>query len=232
MLTGDARATVACLPVRDLSPAELAELPGGERGRQFASSERRRQFLCGRWLLRKMLSEAGGEAPASYQLITEANGKPVCAGGPAVSITHAGGYVAACLAGEGEIGIDLEVVDLRRHAPKVARRFFSTAEADWLESQPADRFFMLWVLKEAYVKALGAGIFGGLNGLQCVVEPPVIRVLGSAVETLSLRLFELGDSYLAVAATRPLPGDVRVERRGRDGQGPADDTQPRLVATT
>jgi len=202
---------VAYLRIRDLSPAELADLPAVEREREFASVERRRQFLFARWLLRSLLSRAAQGEPAGFRLVTESNGKPVCEGGPAISISHAGAYVVACVADEGEIGIDLEFVDPGRHAPKVARRFFSAAEADWLATQPGDRFFMLWVLKEAYVKALGCGIFGGLNGLQCIVEPPVIQVLRSAVDGLSLRLFSVEDAYLAVAGTKPLPMEFQVE---------------------
>ena len=223
---------VAYARIRELSDAELAQLPADERDRQFASAGRRRQYRCGRWLLRTMLSEEGGQAAASYRLVAGDKGKPVCEGGPAVNISHAGEYVACGIADGGEIGVDLEVVDVRRHAPKVARRFFGEAEADWLDTQPADRFFMLWVLKEAYVKALGKGIFEGLNGLQCIVEPPHIRVLESGLDRLSLALFELHDAYLAVASTGMLPEDLGVERREEAGHVIKNDPNVILVART
>jgi 4'-phosphopantetheinyl transferase len=144
-----------------------------------------------------------------------------------VSISHAGRHVACCIADRGEVGVDLEVVDLRRHAPTLARRFFAEGEADWLQTQPKDRFFMLWVLKEAYVKALGCGIFGGLNGLQCVIEPPYIRVLDSALDRLDLALFELDGAYLAVASTDGLPDEIGVEFR--EAAGPVTPADPGVV---
>ena len=149
-----------------------------------------------------------------------------------MSISHTAEYVACCIADEGQVGIDVEAINLRRHAPRVARRFFSSAEADWLETQPEDRFFALWVLKEAYVKALGCGIFGGVNGLQCIVEPPLIRILKCKEATLGLRLFRTGDNYLGLAGTRGLPEDIRIERRDAAHQNPVDDSHAVLVAST
>ena len=218
--------------IRELSDAELAQLPPGERDRQFASVERRRQYRCGRWLLRTMLAEEGGQAAASYRLLASDKGKPVCEGGPAVNISHAGDYVACGITDRGEIGVDIEVVDPHRHAPKVARRFFGEAEAAWLRTQPVDRFFMLWVLKEAYVKALGRGIFEGLNGLQCIVEPPNIRLLESGVDRLSLALFVLKDACLGVASTEALPEDLEVERWDEAGDVVCEDPLAVLVART
>lgn len=89
---------------------------------------------------------------------------------------------------------------------------------------------MLWVLKEAYVKALGSGIFGGLNGLQCIIEPPHIRILDSTLDGLSLALFELDGAYLAVASTGELPGDLGVEFRDATGRVIADHPGAVVVA--
>ena len=140
-----------------------------------------------------MLSRFDGGPPASFRIRTGEHGKPVCEGGPAISITHAGDRVACCVAGTGAVGIDLEMIDPRRQADKVARRYFSAAEAAWLEDQPPDRFFMLWTLKEAYGKATGSGIVDAFTGLQCMVEPPRIEVLESGKESPNLSLFSLGE---------------------------------------
>ena len=179
-----------------------------------------------------MLSEAGGQAPASYRLVAEDKGKPICVGGPAVSISHAGNHVACCIADRADVGVDIEAIDLRRNAPKVARRFFAPVEADWLDTQPEDRFFMLWVLKEAYVKVLGCGIFGGLDGLQCTIEPPRIHVLQSGLNAPGLALFELNGAYMAVASSEALPDDIGVECRDEAGHVTANDSLAVLVART
>ena len=101
-----------------------------------------------------------------------------------------------------DLGIDLEAIDPRRHARKVSRRFFSAVEADWLASQPRDRFFMLWVLKEAYGKATGAGVVAAFQGLQCLVEPPRIDVLESGVSDQFVEIGDMTEVELDVAQRR------------------------------
>ncbi|MDH3432550.1 MAG: 4'-phosphopantetheinyl transferase superfamily protein [Gammaproteobacteria bacterium] len=193
---------VAHTPVRELSPAELKLIPGYERDREFGSRKRQQQFLCGRALLRLMLQRWSGESADSHKLVSGQDGKPSCVGGPAVSITHSGDLVACGLAEAGELGIDLEDVDPHRDTLKIAHKFFSDEEAGWLDAQPRDRFFMLWVLKEAYVKALGQSIFGGINRLRCIVEPPNIEIRSTGERIHALCLYTMGGRYLALAATQ------------------------------
>ena len=205
-------ASIAYADIRDLTSAELALLADDERERRFTSAERQRQFLSGRLLARRMLQWRTGVPAASHRILAGDQGKPYCDGGPALTITHAGGLVACCVADLGDVGIDLEPVSGRASIARIAKRFFCAAEVDWLQEQPADRFFMLWVLKEARVKAVGGSIFQGLGRLCCRVEPPVIEVLDDLDGEQSLCLFRLGESYLAVAATAvPLAG-VTVQR--------------------
>lgn len=199
--------TVGFTAARDLTAVELALVPDEEKNRTFGSAKRRRQFLCGRSLLRLMLQERTGKPAASHRLTTTDGGKPVCIDGPAVSITHTGERVACSVAENGDIGIDMEIVDEQRDMHRIAREFFSAEEFDWLDAQPRNRFFMLWVLKEAYVKALGQSIFGGLNKLRCKVLPPKIVALGNDEHAGRLHLYAADGLYLALATTEaPLNG--------------------------
>lgn len=159
-----------------------------------------------------MLSRFDGSPPESYRITRNEQGKPACEGGPAFSITHTRDYVACCVADSGDVGVDLEAIDPRRRVARVARRFFSPREADWLDTQPRDRFFMLWVLKEAYGKATGSGVVDAFKSLQCIVEPPRIEILETRTGLPDLRLFELHDNYLAVAGIGASPGELEVER--------------------
>lgn len=198
--------------VRDLAPAELRLLTDEERERHFGSEVRRRQFCCGRSLLRLMLRNRTG-IPASKQPITVIDGgKPVCAGGPAVSITHSGDVVACCIADMGEIGIDMESVDTRRSVRRIARSFFSEEEAQWLNGQPKDRFLMLWVLKEAYCKATGEGVYGGLNRLCCRVEPPRIEIAADNRSPRDVTLHSDGRHLLGLVAIGAPLEDIVIER--------------------
>ncbi len=208
---------LAYTPIRDLTPAELSQLPVAEREREFGSAERRRQFVCGRWLLRSMLERWDGRPATSYRLQTSDTGKPVCIGGPAVSITHAGHFVACAIASSGDIGIDLEMIHRRPSTDGIAKRYFSTDELEWLRAQTEDGFFMLWVLKEAYVKAIGSGIVGGLRHFCCTVAPPDITILRCPGDKPALRLHRLGNCFLAIAATAEPLAELDIERWQPDG---------------
>lgn len=201
--------TVGHTRLHEPTPLELALLPACELDRSFASARRRRQYLCGRALLRRLLQDLAGEPAISFELETTADGKPVCVGGPAISITHTGDVIACCVAESGDVGVDLEVNNEQRETRKIAGKFFSPEESAWLDSQPGDRFFMLWVLKEAYVKAIGRSIFGGINRLRCTVAPPEINILGNSDRMRELGLYRLDGAFLALATTDDSLADVR-----------------------
>ena len=196
--------------LHDPTPSELALVPSNECDREFGSSKRRQQFLCGRSLVRGMLEDWTGKPAASHELTLTDDGKPVCVDGPAVSITHAGDRVACSIAAPGDVGIDLEMTDERRDLSKIAKKFFSVEESDWLDGQPQDRFFMLWTLKEAYVKAIGRSIFGSINRLRCKVTPPDIEVIGVCDRMRELCLYMTGGGFLAIATTEDSLSDVTI----------------------
>jgi len=210
--------------------AELALLPESESQRDFGSARRKQQYLCARALLRRLLENSTGESGSSHELHITADGKPVCVNGPAISITHTGDLIACCLAEAGDVGIDLEANNQQREMSKVARKFFSAEESTWLAAQPKDRFFMLWVLKEAYVKAIGTSIFGGANRLRCSVTPPVINVLRNSDNMRNLGLYYLGGAFLALATTEESLADVRIVRWDSVANELLPETESRLLA--
>ena len=218
--------------IRELAPDELALVPEDERKREFGSEQRRQQYLCGRSLLRLMLQERTGKPAASIELTTTEHGKPVCVDGPAVGITHTGNTVACGIADHGELGIDLEIVNERRDTSRVARKFYSSEEADWLETQPLDRFYMLWVLKEAYVKAMGQSIFGSVNRLRCKVVPPLIEPGIECEPFRDLCLYAAGDCYLALVTTEASLRGATVERWESGSDKLQVDTQFQLIASS
>ncbi len=202
---------VGLTKLRALSPAELDLLSDEERGRQFGSPHRRSQYRCGRSLLRLLLSIRTGIPAPEQPIEVLRGGKPVCVGGPAVSITHADNLVACCISDAGQIGMDLQPTDARRPTRQIARCCFSDEEIEWLGGQGDDRFFMLWVLKEAYGKATGEGVCGGLKQLRCRVEPPRIQVTATQTGPRFFTLYHDGRNFLALAAT----GDPDRRRRDR-----------------
>jgi len=224
--------TVGHTDLHELTSSELALIPGAERDREFGSARRRQQYLCGRSLLRRMLQNQTGEPAISHQLTTTESGKPVCIDGPAISITHTGDRVACGVAEDGDIGIDTELMAKQRDISRITREFFSDEESSWLETQTKDRFFMLWVLKEAYVKAMGRSIFGGINRLRCKVKPPHIDIISMADRMRGLCLYVTDDSMLALAATETSLTTVEFERWDPDAERLTNSSEYRLLAAT
>lgn len=176
------------------------------------AARRREEYLAGRALLRHALAERTGRDAASLRIELSASGKPECVGGPAISVSHSGDALVCALA-DVAVGVDVETKP-PRDLGAVAERFFTAAEARWLAADPAPRFCMLWVLKEAYLKALGVGLAGGLASLDCRIEPPaVVARTGAGTAPPQLKLFRGKDCFVGVAAIgAPTPIEVVLHR--------------------
>lgn len=218
--------------LREPTQSDLSLLPAEERDREFGSDSRRQQFHCGRALLRLMLQRLTGKPAATQLLTAEEGGKPLGPDGIAISITHTGEHVACSVAESGKIGIDLECIDERREISQITERFFSAEEKAWLRSGPLARFYMLWVLKEAFVKAHGQSIFGGLEKLHCIVEPPQIDAHASEAGFRDLSLYRGDDMFLAIATTESPLDDVRFLHWAPEAREFEDGDAYRLIATT
>lgn len=171
-------AHVWCLPVFDESPDEasfLDWLSDAERVRhnRFLFAKDRRLFLLGRVLVRGLLSGYFGGRPRDWQIELDDRGRPYLSNRPDhtalifFNLSHTAGMVAAAFARTELVGVDVEREDRQDISLDVARRFFGPeelAELELLAPGPRQqRFFELWTLKEAYLKARGKGLAGGLD---------------------------------------------------------------------
>ena len=127
----------------------------------------RHRFLLTRALVRNMLSRYAPVAPADWQFIANAHGRPEILDRPAgvpdlrFNISHTDGLIACAVTIGREVGVDVEYVG-RHLTQDIAARFFAPAEVAHLKALP-DReqervFFDFWTLKEAYIKARGFGL--------------------------------------------------------------------------
>lgn len=84
------------------------------------------------------------------------------------SLSHSGNVVALAVSKQ-EIGLDIqEYVQIKRD---LAKRFFSKEEQEMLLEQKGEDaykelFFMLWSIKESYIKYTGLGMSHGLDTFQ------------------------------------------------------------------
>jgi phosphopantetheinyl transferase len=176
-----------------VAEGDLAALP------RSAHPRRRAEHLAGRALLRAALQDCTGRPARSHRLRAGANGKPECVGGPEFSVAHSRGTVLCALAPAGRIGIDVEGPAPGRGFNAIAERYFSVDERRWIGAE-AERFYMLWVLKEAYLKALGVGLTGGLRALTCVIDEPRIEAITDNLHAApALALYATTDAFIAIA---------------------------------
>jgi len=216
-VTGAGRAIQIVYADRRRLPSEIVDALVTAEDRQRVSVEmharRRSEYLAGRALLRHALARYTGERADSLTIRVTADGKPECVGGPAISVSHSGDLVCCAIAERGDIGVDVEVGRRRTEVTALAERYFTAAEVRWLDAEPEQRFRMLWVLKEAYLKSLGVGLAGGIGTLECRIEPPVIDacVAGGGAE-LRLALWSGADCHLAVATLGAPPVEYAIER--------------------
>jgi 4'-phosphopantetheinyl transferase len=160
-----------------------------ERARcdRFVFERDRRDFVAAHALLRNVLSHHGGLPPEAWKFGSEAAGKPNLIDRTELqfNIAHTRGLVACALSLAGPIGIDVESVDGERDIESISENYFAPAEVTELRAckeglHRQARFTEFWTLKEAYLKALGAGLgrpldeiafgFSGASDLQVTAQ--------------------------------------------------------------
>ncbi len=151
-----------------LLPAYAALLDEGERERhrRFHFERHRRQFLVSHALVRVTLSRYAPVAPAAWSFVTNAYGRPEIRGEGTprlrFNLSHTEGLALCAVTVEADLGADVEDSQRPGETVSLAEQCFAPSEAAELRALPAslqrERFFEYWTLKEAYLKARGAGL--------------------------------------------------------------------------
>ena len=147
-----------------LEPAETARLD------RFRFEKDRHSFLVSHALLRTVLSEFTGTDADSLQFASGEHGKPYLnspglqSTAPlAFNLSHSGSCaVVAVRQGQAALGVDIEFHRAERRFAELSRRYFAASEVRALDAEPGHammgRFYDIWTLKEAYLKARGTGL--------------------------------------------------------------------------
>ena len=144
-----------------------AALPPEEEaaGRRFVSSTLAERYIAAHGALRLLLGRWLGCGPREVRFFRNACGKPFVEGGPHFSLSHAEGLAAVAIVPDHEVGVDIERVKPFPGMADIVEQFFSPHERSWIAEgiPPEGRFFRCWVLREAFVKALGEGLSFSLD---------------------------------------------------------------------
>ena len=148
-----------------------------KRAKALLQADDRRRFILGRGVLRDLVGRYLGIAPAMVAFNYGEMGKPyvdMSAHGAGLStpslhfnLSHSGVWLLYGFCLGMECGVDIEYINHKNNYLRIAKRFFHGAEFDRLQAldpvQRATAFYKLWVLKEAYAKAIGQPLLGVLG---------------------------------------------------------------------
>ena len=177
-----------------VTAAHLALLDDNERARhgRFVFPADRQSFALSHVLLRRTLAHFLEVPAAALRFATEAHGKPTLVY-PKVphlffNLSHTRA-ISLCAVAPCAVGVDVELTT-RTVGADLAQRYFAAAEVQALQALPEAarqaRFFTLWTLKEAYLKATGVGLAQGLHTFAFAIadaEPPTIRLQAAHEQT-------------------------------------------------
>jgi 4'-phosphopantetheinyl transferase len=167
--------STAALTGQDVSEA-VALLSDEERARyertRFADVAR--DYAATHALVRRVLAHGRPIAPRDWRFERHPSGKPYVDGeSVCFSLSHTLGLVA-CAVADDEVGVDVEATGRDADVGRIAARFFSAREVDELDRlDPAarrERFFDLWTLKEALVKACGRELSSSVRELEFHID--------------------------------------------------------------
>lgn len=172
-----------------LGESELA------RYRRFVRTERRRQFIAGRALLRLGLERLVGAPPGAVALRERPGQAPEllapASDGVWFSVSHSRTWVGCALGAAGAIGFDIEHIDATRDVLALAGQALGAAAVSELDALAGEEriaaFYRMWCAYEARIK-LGQesrvvhpymlpGLAGALACAQDAGTPPTIEFI-------------------------------------------------------
>ncbi|MFZ6745832.1 4'-phosphopantetheinyl transferase family protein [Undibacterium sp. JH2W] len=176
--------------LREYRQELLALLSDTEHTRcaRYLQQDDRDRYLGGRAIAKLAAAKMTGLPLTDISIILASSGKPAIAlakqdfKAPAISISHAGELVVVALGHDADIGVDVELLHHDVNLDDLmgvvcdCREIAAINRRD--QKSRTQKFYELWVLKEAYLKATGDGLSADARRLVFSVD------YGSAVSLL------------------------------------------------
>jgi 4'-phosphopantetheinyl transferase len=150
------------------------------KAEQFHFDRDRNYFIVRRGILRTILGSYLSVEPNRLQFCYGQRGKPELAkignnGTIHFSLSHSNTIALYAFSRNHEVGIDVEEIRELEDLEHIAERFFSKREKKALfglpEGQRKEAFFRCWTRKEAFIKAIGDGLYYPLDKFDVSLVP-------------------------------------------------------------
>ena len=150
--------------------AQLLSRTEQERYDRYLVKRKKVEFYLARKLTKNLISTRLNIPNYKIDLQPDSSGKPflLLEGKPFplyFNISHTTGFITCVISEYKYTGIDVEYATGPRH--NILQRFFHPREISTYMALPPSqkdrRFYTLWTLKEAYLKAIGSGLHTPLN---------------------------------------------------------------------
>lgn len=192
-----------------------------ERAARFRRPELAARFMAGRGIVRDVLARYLNARPAELRFAVAERGKPGLSAPHRwlrFNASNSGGLTLVAVTAGREVGVDVEEIRSVPEALAIADRMLSERERAALralpEEQRQDAFLHCWTRKEAYIKAVGGGLWTGLDGFDVAFSPGeearLLAVRGSAEEAArwTLRSLDPGAGFVGALVAEGVIGEL------------------------
>lgn len=135
-----------------------------KRYEQLIDTNKKRNNMACRGLLRLVISQYTMEDPGQIQFSYSSQGKPFINRQPICSfnLSHSGNWLYIIVSRHHEVGIDCEMID-HNNIYTLARYILNPLDYARFQDIPnqfkTKRLIQVWTQKEAFIKAIGKGLF-------------------------------------------------------------------------
>lgn len=192
------------------------------RAERYHFERDRNRFIMGRGVLRTIISWYLNIEAGKLQFCYGKHGKPALAdtfgkGTICFNLSHSEGLALYAFARGRTIGVDIEHIRDIPEIGRMAERFFSVTEKDVFlalpKSEKKEAFFNCWTRKEAFIKAIGDGLYWPLDKFDVSLSPEepaeLLSIDGDTAKASKWHLEDLSPAS-GFSAACAVEGDCRI----------------------
>ncbi len=220
MTTSHSRLDVWRIEIDELEGLDLLTGEETKRAERYLLEAKQREYTVARSAMRRILSLYVEVPESEIEFQTGEHGRPELPGVAwNFNLSHSDGMALLGVGQRDLLGVDVERRREGRPFGRLARRFFSVAEARSFqrlaEESEETVFYRGWTRKEAYLKAWGTGLTFSSRGFSLTLEPQDALLVetqmpGDDGRGWHFRDLDVGSLHAACVCWRGADADVRL----------------------